>query len=147
MELRLATLGRVTASLGLCGSLGLVSPSRGIAQDTCILDADQAGRQAHHISDQFTDPDPLWRRRLGLPDTVVAIDWSQDAALCAEALRHFRRVGDSLGWEGHPRATTNKVLVFLVEPAFMWWWGDGDRNALSFFDRQWRYLVTLVGLN
>ena len=85
------------------------------------------------------------RPRLGLPNRIQSITWSQDPALCAKALQRLRRIGDSLGWQGQSAATA-QVLVFLVEPGLYAVVGNGDLNALSFFDRRWRYLVTLVGL-
>ena len=148
MERRLAPRGWAVASMALCVSLTLVAARRGAtAQGACMLDAHEARRQTQVIEWQFTDPDPHWRRRLGLPDTIQSITWSRDPALCAEALLHLRRVGDSLGWHEHPRSATTQVLVFLVEPDLYVVIGDGDLNATSFFDRRWRYLLTGVRMS
>jgi hypothetical protein len=133
--------------MALCVSLSIVATMQGAAQEACMLDAQEARQQTQVIEWQFTDPNPQWRRRLGLPDTIQSVAWPQDPALCAEALRQLRKVGDSLGWHEHPLGATTQVLVFLVEPGLYVVIGNGDLNATSFFDRRWRHLLTGVRMS
>jgi len=135
------------ASLSLSVGLVLVGPRSGMAQGACMPDTLEARNQTQVIEWQFTDPNPQWRRRVGLPDTIQAITWSRDPALCAKALHQLRRVGDSLGWHEYPLGETTQVLVFLVEPDLYVVIGNGDLNATSFFDRRWRHLLTGVRMS
>lgn len=133
--------------MALCVSLSIVATRQGAAQGACMLDAQEARQQTQVIEWQFTDPNPQWRRRLGLPDTIQSVTWSQDPALCAEALQQLRKVGDSLGWHERPLGATTQVLVFLVEPGLYVVIGNGDLNATSFFDRRWHHLLTGVRMS
>jgi hypothetical protein len=133
--------------MALCVNLSIVATRPGAAQGACLLDAREARQQTQAIEGQFTDANPQWRRRLGLPDTIQSVTWSQDPALCAEALQQLRKVGDSLGWHEQPLGATTQVLVFVVEPGLYVVIGNGDLNATSFFDRRWRHLLTGVRMS
>src|SRR3954468_10965361 len=102
MEVPLARGRWTVAGIAWGVAMHLFAPERAAAQKTCLMDARQARIHTQVINNQFTDPDPQWRLRLGLPDTIQSITWSQEAAVCVEALEHLQVVGDSLGWHGYP---------------------------------------------
>jgi hypothetical protein len=143
MKVRRQDGHQAIAPAAICVVLLLVAPSAGKAQDNCVLDASEVRHGTQAIDAQFTDPDTLWRPKLGLPNNIQSITWSRDPALCAEALHHLHRVADSLGWRRYSRETEARVLVFIVEPELSVVIEHDDLDALTFFDRRWRYLVTL----
>ena len=67
MKVRRQDGHQAIAPAAICVVLLLVAPSAGKAQDNCVLDASEVRHGTQAIDAQFTDPDTLWRPKLGLP--------------------------------------------------------------------------------
>jgi hypothetical protein len=123
-------------------TLVLLAPAQGAAEGPCSSDTVSARMESQVVSNQFTDPNPTWRERVGLPRAIQSITWLREPAICTVALRRLRRVVDSLGWGNYSIRETTRVLVFAVEPDLYVVFGDGNPNMLFFFTRRWRHVLT-----
>jgi hypothetical protein len=124
-------------------TLLLYSPATCLsAQGPCLTDASGARDQQRFIEAQFDDPDPAWRRELGLPDSIQAVRLVDSNRECAAALAGLRAQGDSLR-----SSTSSHVYLFRVYPGLYVAAGDADLNAITFLDHRWRYITTLSGVD
>ena len=137
--MKLKTLG---TRMGLTILLLSSSAACIAGQTTCLTDSVGVRGQQRFIETQFTDPDPVWRRELGLPDKIQGVTLVDSEPVCAVALSGLRARGDSLR-----SSTSARVYLFRVDPGLYVTVGDADLNAITFFDRRWRYITTLAGLN
>jgi hypothetical protein len=113
-----------------------------MGQAICLTDTTGAHIQQQIIEAQFADPDPVWRRELGLPEAIQAITLVDENRACAAALEGLRAQGRNLR-----SSTSSHVYLFRVDPGLYAAAGDADLNAITFFNHQWQYITTLAGLH
>ena len=131
-----------TARIAILFLLACSSAGGAVAQSPCLTDSLGAQRQAQFVEAQFGDPDTTWRPKLGLPQRIHSLRLVRDDETCDKALLGLRAQGDGLRSD-----TSAGVYLFEVDPDLYVAAGGANLGALTFFDRRWRYIVTLVGLN